>query len=62
MWRLTLALVSLCTWLAPAAYAAGPGDPYKLSPLCWALLLLFGIIIIVLIGLLLREKKKNQGR
>jgi hypothetical protein len=63
MWPVTLilALLSLCTWLVGVAYAAGPGDPYKMSPLCWVLLLIFGIIILVLLGLYLKEKKKNQG-
>jgi hypothetical protein len=63
MWRViwTLTLLSLFTWLTQVAHASGPGDPFKVSGACWFIILQLGIIILVLIGLLLKEKSKNKG-
>ena len=55
-----LALLWLCTWLASAAEAAGPGEPFQMSPICWILILILAIIIIVLLGLLLRERGRRR--
>jgi hypothetical protein len=62
MWSVigTLTLV-LFTWLAQVAYASGPGDPFKVSGACWFIILQLAIIILVLIGLLVKEKNKNKA-
>jgi len=61
MWSVigTLTLV-LFTWLAQVAHASGPGDPFKVSGACWFIILQLAIIILVLIGLLVKEKAKNK--
>ncbi|PYM90166.1 MAG: hypothetical protein DME04_24060 [Candidatus Rokuibacteriota bacterium] len=53
-------LLSLCTWLAPAAYASGPGEPFKLSALCACLLLALVIILVFVVGWLLGQRRNRQ--
>jgi hypothetical protein len=62
MWRITFlaVLVSLCSWLSRAAYAAGPGEPFPVGWICWILVLLLALLVLLLLGLLLRERKNRN--
>ena len=55
---LIFTLLSLCTWLVSAAEATGPGEPFRLCPACWCILLVVGIIVVFALGWLIGRQRR----